>query len=253
MLVVLEQGERIVHELALGGVDGRDIGLVVPEDLVLEAVVEARVLFPVKSPVGCLKSRQTIRALVELTLRCEAQLGSMGLQVADGLDAVLLGSLGGDDQGLAVGRLGHIEPHQVPLLLVLLLDRFINSLGVGFHLRLENGEQRRTRVLGIEVDLSLLECRGDHRARNVKRALDGKASILERQGIDLGDDLALGKILGAHGDGAGSALGTASGERGRNGRSESRRRDGADKLATRKAARHWRRRIDRLRHVHLLF
>ena len=177
----------------------------------------------------------------------------MGLKVADGLDAVLLGSLGGDDQGLAVGRLGHIEPHQVPLLLVLLLDRFINSLGVGFHLRLENGEQRRTRVLGIEVDLSLLECRGDHRARDVKRALDGKAGVLEGQGIDLGDDLALGKILRAHGDGAGSALGTTGGKRGRSGRGKSRCRNGADKLATREAARHRRRGIDRLRHVHLLF
>ena len=131
MLIVLQQGEGVIGELRLGGVGGGHVHLVVGEHLVFEALVKDGVVLPVKGAVDGFQRGQAVGPLVELALAGKAQLAGMRLQVGDGLDTKALRSLGANDQALAVGGFGLVEPYQVELLFILVFHGVVDGLRVG--------------------------------------------------------------------------------------------------------------------------
>ena len=209
VLVVLQQGEGVIGELGLGSVGGGHVHLVVGEHLVFEALVEDGVVLPVKGAVDGFQRGQAVGTLVELALAGKAQLAGVLLQVRDGLDAKALRRLGTNDQALAVGGFGLVEPDQVELLFVLVLHGVVGGVGVGDRVHLEDGDQAGAGVFRVQVDVAALQGGVDKRAGDLEGAVHLEAGVLQRQGVELGEDHALGEGLGAHGDGVGSFLGAA--------------------------------------------
>ena len=147
-------------------------------------------------PVLRLEPGQPVLAVAEFGTGAELQLLRHLRQVGQRLELVLRGGLRAHDHVVAVVH--RLVQHDEALRRVLGLDLVVDGLAVRHRLRLEHGEQHRSRVFGIEVDLLFLErLVRDQRAAEVDLALDLDAGRLERLRVELGDDELLGEVLRA--------------------------------------------------------
>ena len=71
--------------------------------------------FQSKGPYVAPRAGRPSGRFIELPLARKAQLGGVLLKIGDGLDAVLLGDVGADDEPLAVGGGRLVEPREVEL------------------------------------------------------------------------------------------------------------------------------------------
>jgi hypothetical protein len=200
LLVVLEGHVLARVEVGVGREQEADVGLLLVEHLV-GRLARHEVLEP--GPVGLLHADVAVEALPTLGVPGDRQVLRLGRELRGVAHAeALRGLLRRSEPVGVLERRARQSLDLVPAKLLLALgERGLRILRNVLGIDLVEVREDRARVLGVGVDVAVLErLEGDHLGPEVELLLDVVARRLERLRVDLAQDELLGEVLRADGD-----------------------------------------------------